>query len=291
MGNIKKKVTVRTLAKMKAEGKPIAMLTAYDYPSAKLAEEAGVDVLLVGDSLGNVVLGYESTVPVTLDEILHHTKAVVRGVQRSFVVADMPFLTSHLDRADVLRAAGRLMQEGGAKGVKMEGGEEIADHVLACTRAGIPVMGHLGLLPQTVHQLGGYRIQGRDEESAQRLLREAHLLEDAGVFSLVLECVPEELAQRVATAVKIPVIGIGAGRYCDGQVLVFHDILQLGSTFQPSFVKTYAQIGEEMKKGIRAYVGDVRNRRFPEEGHVFHATEDVISKLYGGEGEGEGETN
>lgn len=291
MGNIKKKVTVRTLAKMKAEGKPIAMLTAYDYPSAKLAEEAGVDVLLVGDSLGNVVLGYESTVPVTLDEILHHTKAVVRGVQRSFVVADMPFLTSHLDRADVLRAAGRLMQEGGAKGVKMEGGEEIADHVLACTRAGIPVMGHLGLLPQTVHQLGGYRIQGRDEESAQRLLREAHLLEDAGVFSLVLECVPEELAQRVATAVKIPVIGIGAGRYCDGQVLVFHDILQLGSTFQPSFVKTYAQIGEEMKKGIHAYVGDVRNRRFPEEGHVFHATEDVISKLYGGEGEGEGETN
>ena len=282
MGN--KKVTVRTLAKMKAEGTPIAMLTAYDYPSAKICDAAGVDVLLVGDSLGNTVLGYDSTVPVTLEDVLHHTKAVTRGTQRAFVVADMPFLTSHLDRKDVLLAAGKLMQEGGAKGVKMEGGEEIADHILALTRAGIPVMGHLGLLPQTVHQLGGYRVQGRDEESAQKLIREAKLLEEAGIFALVFECVPEE----VTSALQVPVIGIGAGRHCDGQVLVFHDILQLGSTFQPSFVKTYAQIGEAIAAGVRDYVADVRNRQFPEEQHVFHASEEMIRKLYGGEGEGDG---
>ncbi len=287
MGNIKK-VTVRTLAKMKAEGTPIAMLTAYDYPSAKICDAVGVDILLVGDSLGNTVLGYESTVPVTLEDVLHHTKAVTRGTQRAFVVADMPFLTSHLDRKDVLLAAGKLMQEGGAKGVKMEGGEEIVDHVLACTRAGIPVMGHLGLLPQTVHQLGGYRVQGRDEESAQKLLREAKLLQEAGIFALVLECVPEEVASQVTSALQIPVIGIGAGRYCDGQVLVFHDILQLGSTFQPSFVKTYAQIGEAIAAGVRDYVDEVRNRQFPEEQHVFRASTEMIRKLYGGEGEGDG---
>ncbi|MBO2531542.1 ketopantoate hydroxymethyltransferase [Planifilum fulgidum] len=277
------KVTTRTLSRMKQKGEPIAMLTAYDYPSAKLAEAAGVDVILVGDSLGMVVLGYDSTVPVTLDDMTHHTKAVVRGAERAMVVADLPFLTAHLGKEEVLRAAGRLMQEGGAQGVKMEGGEAIVDAVRACTAAGIPVMGHLGLTPQSVHQLGGYRIQGKDAEMARRILREARMLEEAGIFALVLECVPEELAREITGAVSVPTIGIGAGRHCDGQVLVYHDVLQMASDIRPSFVKTYAEVGKQIVDALRRYVEDVRERRFPEEEHVFHSPE-VQAALYGGRG-------
>lgn len=279
------KVTTRSLFQMKKKGKPIAMLTAYDYPSAKLAEAAGVDVILVGDSLGMVVLGYNSTVPVTLKDMTHHTKAVVRGSKRAMVVADLPFLTAHLGKEEVLRAAGRLMQEGGAQGVKMEGGEAIADAVRACTAAGIPVMGHLGLTPQSVHQLGGYRIQGKDIEVARRILREARILEEAGIFALVLECVPEELAREITNAIRVPTIGIGAGRHCDGQVLVYHDVLQMASDLQPSFVKAYADVGNQIIHALRHYVEDVRERRFPEEQHVFHSPE-VKETLYGGK-EGE----
>ncbi|MGI6126251.1 MAG: 3-methyl-2-oxobutanoate hydroxymethyltransferase [Planifilum sp.] len=285
MGNVSK-VTTRSLAQMKKRGEPIAMLTAYDYPSAKLAEAAGVDVILVGDSLGMVVLGYDSTVSVTLDDMTHHTKAVVRGSKRALVVADLPFLTAHLGKAEVLKAAGRLMQEGGAQAVKMEGGEAIADAVRACTAAGIPVMGHLGLTPQSVHQLGGYRVQGKEAEGARRILREARILEVAGVFALVLECVPEELAREITEAVRVPTIGIGAGRHCDGQVLVYHDVLKMASDLQPSFVKAYAEVGRQITDALRQYVEDVRHRRFPEEKHVFRSPE-VQASLYGGKG-GEG---
>lgn len=282
------KVTTRTLSQMKKKGEPIAMLTAYDYPSAKLADAAGVDVILVGDSLGMVVLGYDSTVPVTLDDMTHHTKAVVRGAKRAMVVTDLPFLTAHLGKEEVLRAAGRLMQEGGAQGVKMEGGEAIIDAVRACTAAGIPVMGHLGLTPQSVHLLGGYRVQGKDAEVARRILREARMLEEAGIFALVLECVPEELAQEITKEISVPTIGIGAGRHCDGQVLVYHDVLRMASDLQPSFVKAYADVGNQIVGAIRHYVEDVREGRFPEEQHVFHFPEVQKALAGGGKGEGNG---
>lgn len=280
----RKKVTTRMLRDMKANGKKIAMITAYDYPSAKLADQAGVDVILVGDSLGMVVLGYDSTIPVTIDDMVHHTKAVTRGTQYAFVVSDLPFLTCHLGTEHALRAAGRLMQEAGAKAVKIEGGEEILPVVRACVAAGIPVMGHLGLTPQSVHQLGGYRVQGRDAETARRLLRDAHLLEEAGAFALVLECVPEELAREISEALTIPTIGIGGGRYCDGQVLVYHDVLQIASEVNPSFVQAFAEAGAVMQEGIRRYVQAVREARFPQEEHVFHLSSEAMATLYGGKG-------
>jgi len=280
----RKKITTRMLRDMKAKGQKIAMITAYDYPSAKLADQAGVDVILVGDSLGMVVLGYDSTIPVTIDDMVHHTKAVTRGTKHAFVVSDLPFLTCHLGTEHALRAAGRLMQEAGAKAVKIEGGEEILEVVRACVAAGIPVMGHLGLTPQSVHQLGGYRVQGRDAETAQRLIRDARLLEEAGAFALVLECVPEELAREITEAINIPTIGIGAGRYCDGQVLVFHDVLQIASEVNPSFVQAFAEAGAVMQEGIRRYVQAVRETRFPQEEHVFHLSNEAMATLYGGKG-------
>ncbi|MBN2909624.1 3-methyl-2-oxobutanoate hydroxymethyltransferase [Polycladomyces sp. WAk] len=280
----RKKITTRMLRDMKAKGQKIAMITAYDYPSAKLADQAGVDVILVGDSLGMVVLGYDSTIPVTIDDMVHHTKAVTRGTKHAFVVSDLPFLTCHLGTEHALRAAGRLMQEAGAKAVKIEGGEEILEVVRACVAAGIPVMGHLGLTPQSVHQLGGYRVQGRDAETAQRLIRDARLLEEAGAFALVLECVPEELAREITEAITIPTIGIGAGRYCDGQVLVFHDVLQIASEVNPSFVQAFAEAGAVMQEGIRRYVQAVRETRFPQEEHVFHLSNEAMATLYGGKG-------
>jgi 3-methyl-2-oxobutanoate hydroxymethyltransferase len=285
-----KKVTRRTLEKMKLEKTPIAMITAYDYPTAKLAEQAGVDVILVGDSLGMVVLGYESTIPVTLDDMVHHTKAVTRATRRAMVVSDLPFLTAHLSTDEVLKSAGRLMQEANAYAVKLEGGSVIIEKIRALVQAGIPVMGHLGLTPQSVNQLGGYLVQGKDLESAQKLVEEAKRLEEAGVFSLVLECVPEMLAKFITEQLSIPVIGIGAGRYCDGQVLVMHDLLQLGSDWHPSFVKTYANIGRAMVEGISAYVNEVKARQFPTEEHVFPVSDQVINRIYGG-GETESETD
>ncbi|MBA4602580.1 3-methyl-2-oxobutanoate hydroxymethyltransferase [Thermoactinomyces mirandus] len=277
----KKKVTRRTLLKMKRNQEPIAMITAYDYPSACLAEDAGADILLVGDSLGMVVLGYDSTIPVTLEDMLHHTKAVARGAGNAMVITDLPFMTAHLPTGEVLRKAARLMQEGLAYGVKVEGGAEIEEKVKALTAAGVPVMGHLGLTPQSVNQLGGYLIQGKDLPNAQRLLDDAKRIEEAGAFSLVLECVPEELAELVTKHLEIPVIGIGAGRYCDGQVLVYHDILALAGDLHPSFVKVYREAGKLMASGIQEYVQDVKNRHFPEEKHVSHLKEGLLEQLHG----------
>ncbi|TCP69103.1 3-methyl-2-oxobutanoate hydroxymethyltransferase [Baia soyae] len=278
-----KKVTIRTLAKMKREQTPIAMITAYDYPSAMLVEEAGADVILVGDSLGMVVLGYDSTIPVTLADMIHHTKAVTRGAKRAMVIADLPFLVAHLSRDEVLKAAGRLMQEANAYGVKLEGGSEIIDQMQALVQAGVPVMAHLGLQPQSVNKLGGYLIQGKDPSSALHLIEEAKKVEAAGAFALVLECVPEELARQIRDEISIPVIGIGAGRYCDGQVLVFHDVLQIGGgDFQPSFVKRYADVGELIKQGIRSYVEEVKGQQFPAEKHVSHLSPETEQHLYGG---------
>lgn len=281
MSERKKKVTTRTLLKMKREKEPIAMVTAYDYPSAKFAEQAGVEIILVGDSVGMAVLGYESTIPVTLDDMLHHTKAVTRATQTTMVITDLPFMVSHLSKDEVLKAGARLMQEGNAYGVKMEGGSEILSNVKSLTQAGIPVMGHLGLTPQLVNQLGGYLIQGKEIKAANHLLEEAKRIEEAGAFALVLECVPEEVAGRIAESIQIPVIGIGAGRLCDGQVLVYHDLLGLSGDWHPSFVKVFRQAGKEVLAGLKEYVEGVKSRQFPEEQHVTHLKQEWVNQLYG----------
>jgi len=277
----KNPITTSDLRKYKQENKPIAMITAYDYPSAKLVEEAGADVILVGDSLGMVVLGYDSTIPVTMEDMIHHTKAVARGTKRAFVVADMPFLSYHGTVEESVKNAGRLMQEGMAKAVKIEGGLEVVPVVKRCTQAGIPVMGHIGLTPQAVHQLGGYKVQGKDIESAKRLLEEAKALEEAQAFAIVLECVPEEVAAKISESVSIPTIGIGAGAGCDGQVLVFHDVLSYASSLKPKFVKSYAQIGPIIQQAVTDYVLDVKTRKFPAKEHVFTASDETIKQLYG----------
>ncbi|USG63477.1 3-methyl-2-oxobutanoate hydroxymethyltransferase [Brevibacillus ruminantium] len=282
MANNLAPITTADLRAKKHAGEPIAMITAYDYPSAKLAEEAGADMILVGDSLGMVVLGYDSTLPVTMADMLHHSKAVTRAANRTFVVTDLPFLSYHGTVEEGVKNAGRLLQEGLAKAVKMEGGKELAPLVTRCVQAGIPVMGHIGLTPQAVHQLGGFKVQGRDVEAARRLMEEAEVLQEAGIFSLVLECVPEEVAALISSRLDIPVIGIGAGPACDGQVLVFHDLVGYASSIQPKFVKRYTDIGGSIKDAISTYVSDVKERRFPGPEHVFHAKEEVISQLYGG---------
>ncbi|NBD22549.1 3-methyl-2-oxobutanoate hydroxymethyltransferase [Paenibacillus glycinis] len=279
---MKQPVTITKLKKMKQSGEPISMLTAYDYPSAKLAEEAELDMILVGDSLGNVVLGYDTTIPVTLDDMVYHTRAVARGARNTFIVADLPFMTYHLGKETTLRNAARLLQEGHAQAVKLEGGAEVADEVAALVRAGIPVMGHIGLTPQSVHQLGGYKVQGKLEKEAQRLIDDAKALEAAGAFSIVLELVTEPLAEAISSALTIPTIGIGAGRGCDGQVLVYHDILQYASPYyEKRFVKTYADIGSTIRSAIGAYVADVKSRAFPEQAHAFPMEQEVLRRLYG----------
>ena len=257
------KVTVRTLWRKKRAGEPISMLTAYDYPSALAVDQAGVDVILVGDSLGMVVLGYDTTLPVTMEDMLHHAKAVARGAQRALLVGDMPFLSYQVSNAEAVRNAGRFLQEGGMDAVKLEGGRERLDTIRAVLRAGIPVMGHLGLLPQNVHQLGGFRAQATTAEAAARLVEDALRLQDAGVFALVLEAVPNEVAQAVTERLEIPTIGIGAGPYCDGQVLVYHDLLGLYPTPPLRFVKRYANLYAIIHDALRAYVEDVAARRFP----------------------------
>lgn len=286
MMEYRKAISTFDLKKMKAEGEKIAMVTAYDYPSALLAEKAGADVILVGDSLGMVVLGYDSTVPVTMDDMVHHSRAVARAAKRCFVVTDMPFLSYHGSLDRTLANAARLMQEGGAKAVKMEGGREIADSVRACVNAGIPVMGHIGLTPQAVHQLGGFKLQGRQPEQARKLIDDALALEQAGVFGIVLEMVPEELAGLITERLQVPTIGIGAGRLCDGQVLVYHDMLQYASPLKPKFVKAYANVGEPIVAGISAYVREVKEGAFPGEDNVYHmdgSALEEISGLYGAE--------
>ena len=240
------------------------MLTAYDATMTRLFDRAGIDLLLVGDSLGNVILGLDTTIPVTLDEIIHHTRAVTRAASRALVVADMPFLTYQVTAEEAMRNAARLFQEGHAAAVKLEGGRPVADTVRRLTAAGLPVMGHVGLTPQHVHRLGGMRQQARDDESAQKLIVDALALEDAGAFAVVLEAIPDTVAQAVTSRLKIPTIGIGAGPHCDGQVLVSYDVLGIFDTFVPPFVKQYAQLGEAIVKAAKNYANDVRQGAFPQ---------------------------
>lgn len=266
-------VTTAHLQKMKKKAEKIVMITAYDCPTAGLVDEAGVDIILVGDSMGNVILGYENTIPVTLDDIIHHTKAVVRGTQRAMVAADMPFLTYQTGPSDALRNAGRLLQEGGAGAVKLEGGSAVCPQVRALVEAGIPVIGHLGLTPQSIHVFGGYKLQGREPEEARKILSDARALEQAGAFAIVLECIPEELAARVTAALSIPTIGIGAGLHCDGQVLVLHDMLGIAGKVHPRFVKQYAHLSEAIRKAVEQYAEEVRQEKFPDAEHSFSADE------------------
>jgi 3-methyl-2-oxobutanoate hydroxymethyltransferase len=254
--------TTRRIRALKGK-EPVAMLTAYDYPTACLADAAGAEILLVGDSLGMVVLGYENTLPVTVDEMIHHTKAVVRARRNALVVTDMPFMSFQTGEHDALANAGRLVKEGGADAVKFEGGSRVVDAVHAIVEAGIPVMGHLGLTPQSVLQFGGYRVQGREQEAAEKLVADAKLLEEAGAFSIVLEGIPSELATRLTAAVTVPTIGIGAGLGCDGQVLVWHDVLGLYHGSKPKFVRRYAELAETAADGLKRFVSDVKAGTFP----------------------------
>ena len=253
-----KPIRVPDLRSMKERGEKIAALTAYDVAMARLLDRAGIDMILVGDSLGMVVLGFENTLPVTLDMMIHHTKAVSRGAKRALIVADMPFLTFQLSIEEAMRNAGRLIQEGGAAAVKIEGGRQIVDTAKRLVDIGVPVMGHLGLTPQSVHQLGGFRPQGRDSEAAEKLVKDAELLERAGAFAIVLESIPADLSGRVTASLKIPTIGIGAGTQCDGQVLVINDVLGLSDGPIPPFAKQYAQLAETILSTARAYIEDVR---------------------------------
>ena len=270
------KVTVPDLLQRKtlaagSQNKKITCLTAYDYPTARLVDEAGVDVVLVGDSLAMVMLGHDSTLPLTLDEALHHTKAVRRGVARALVVADMPYGSYHGDISESLRNAMRFVKEAGAEAVKIEGGERRLELIARLTEAEIPVMGHIGLTPQSVNALGGYRVQGKTPNAAEQVLRDARAVEAAGAFSIVLEAIPRELAAEITKAVRIPTIGIGAGPDCDGQVLVLHDLL--GLTFQnpPKFARRYANVGEAILKAVREYCADVESSRFPTDAESYHA--------------------
>lgn len=282
MAATKKPLNIVKMKKMKENKEPITMLTAYDYPSAVLAEEAGVDMILVGDSLGNAVLGYNSTIPVTIDDMVYHSRAVARGAQSTFIVTDMPFMTYHGDIDESLKGVRRIMQEGHAHAVKLEGGAEIADTVRAVVKAGVPVLGHIGLTPQSVNQIGGFRVQGKDAADAKRLLEDAKALEEAGAFAIVLELVTEAVAEAISNELSIPTIGIGAGRGTDGQVLVFHDVLQYASPYMPKrFVKTYADVGTIIRDSIGNYVQDVKNKSFPAEEHVFTAEDGVVDSLYG----------
>ena len=274
-----KRVTATQVVKKKQKAEKIVMITAYDYPTACLVDEAGVDMVLVGDSLGMVVLGYETTLPVTLEEIVHHTKAVVRGVKRALVAADLPFLTYQTGPADALRSAGRLMKEAGATAVKLEGGANVCSQVRALVGAGIPVIGHLGPTPQSIHVFGGYKLQGRGEEAAQKLLADARALEEAGAFCLVLECIPEELAARVTGSISIPTIGIGAGARCDGQVLVLHDMLGITGKVSPRFVKQYARLEETIRDAVGQYAQEVRQGKFPAPEHSYPSEESASSPV------------
>jgi 3-methyl-2-oxobutanoate hydroxymethyltransferase len=268
--------------KMKEQGEPITMLTAYDYPSAKLAEEAEVDMILVGDSLGMVVLGYDSTVPVTVEDMIHHTKAVRRGAKETFIVTDMPFMSYHVSPQDTMVNARRIVQESGAHALKVEGAGEVVSTIHYLTNAGIPVVAHLGLTPQSVGVLGGYKVQGKDAESAKKLIEDAKRCEEAGAIALVLECVPMQLAELISKQLTIPTIGIGAGKKVDGQVLVYHDLISYGVNRVPKFVKQYTSVQEEIVRGISQYVTEVKTGQFPEEKHSFTMKEEECLALYGG---------
>jgi 3-methyl-2-oxobutanoate hydroxymethyltransferase len=273
------KVTVPDLFEMKTKGEKITMLTAYDYLTAAAIDEAGVDIILVGDSLGMVVLGYDNTLAVTMEDMLHHTRPVARAAKRAMVVGDMPFMSFQVSVEEAMRNAGRFVQEAGAEAVKLEGGGEVAETSRCIVNMGVPVMGHLGLTPQSVHQLGGFKLQAKTIEEAKRLIKDAKILEEAGCFSIVLEKVPAQVAKIVTGAVSIPTIGIGAGVFCDGQVLVTQDLLGLYEKFVPKFVKQYAKLGPDIKTAFTEYVEEVKKGRFPAEEHSFFASEEVIQAL------------
>jgi 3-methyl-2-oxobutanoate hydroxymethyltransferase len=275
----RKKVTTLTLRQKKERSEPITMLTAYDYPTALTMDQAGMDVILVGDSLGMVVLGYENTLPVTMEDMLHHCRAVARGAKSAMLVGDMPFMSYQVSVDEAVRNAGRFLQNAGMDAVKLEGGHERVDAIKAIVAAGIPVMGHIGLTPQSVHQLGGFRPQGKSALAAKRLLEDALLLEDAGCFSIVLESVPARLGELISKKLSIPTIGIGAGAGCDGQVLVTHDMLGLFERFTPKFVKKYADLHTEMRRAFAEYIADVQAKTFPDAEHTVEMKDDEWEEL------------
>ena len=274
------KFTVKSFQEAKDNNRKISMLTAYDYSMAKIVDVAGIDSVLVGDSLGMVFQGNESTLPVTLDEIIYHTKAVVRGVKNALVVADMPFLSYHVSKEEAVRNAGRMIKEGGAEAVKMEGGTLFSETIKAVVDAQIPVMGHIGLTPQSVNAFGGFKVQGKDEQSAKRIWEDAKLLGEAGVFAITLECIPDKLAQLITKSLRIPTIGIGAGKSCDGQVLVINDMLGMFSDFVPRFVKQYARLNTEITAAVQGYIAEVREGDFPAGEHTFDMDADILDRLY-----------
>jgi 3-methyl-2-oxobutanoate hydroxymethyltransferase len=260
---IMSKITIQDFFKKKAEGAKITMLTAYDYPFAKLVDEAGIDAVLVGDSLGMVIQGLENTLPVTMDEMIYHTKLVTRAVKNAIVIGDMPFMSYQAGIEEAVRNAGRFLKEAGATAVKLEGGKEVCDRITAMTKADVPVMAHIGLTPQSIHRMGGYKVQGKSEEAAKKLLEEAYAVEDAGAFSLLLEAMPMELAKRITEELAIPTIGIGAGPHCDGQALVLYDVLGMFERFTPRFVKRYANLKEDALYAVRAYKHEIETGVFP----------------------------
>lgn len=274
------KNTAATFAAAKAKGEKLSMLTAYDYSTAKLEDESGINGILVGDSLGNVVLGYEDTVSVTMQDMIHHGAAVARGAKNALVVVDMPFMSYEVTVEEAVRNAGRLMKEGRAGAVKLEGGVRVAEQIRAIVKAGIPVMGHIGLTPQSINVFGGFKVQGKSEEAARALLADAKAVEEAGAFAVVIEAVPAALAQMITDAVSIPTIGIGAGAGCDGQILVYQDMLGMFSDFTPKFVKRYANVGEVMREAFANYAAEVASGAFPTEEHTYKIKDDVLEKLY-----------
>jgi len=277
----RKKVTPVDVQAMKKQGKRITMLTAYDYPMALLEDRAGIDIILVGDSLAMTVLGYENTLPVTMDEMIHHTKAVARGAKHPLILGDMPFMSYNTSEREAVLNAGRFMKEAGADAVKLEGGASVREIVRAIVKGGIPVMGHIGLTPQTISMLGGFKVQGKDAQAGQKIIDDALSLEEAGAFSVLLEAVPAPIAKMVTERLTVPTIGIGAGVHCDGQVLVVHDMLGLFDRFTPKFAKKYVNLSEIIMKALEAYREDVQKGEFPTDQHSFHIDEKELSKIKG----------
>jgi len=263
------KITISSLAEMKAKGEKITMLTCYDYLMSSLLDQSGIDLMLVGDSVGNVLLGYENTIPVTMEEMLHHCKTVTRAAKRALVVGDMPFMSYQVSKEDALRNAGRLMKEANVGAVKLEGGEEVLEIIQKFVATGIPVMGHLGLTPQSINVFGGYGLRGGSSEESDKIIKDAKKIEEAGAFAVVLEKIPAALAKKITASLKIPTIGIGAGVDCDGQVLVTHDMLGLFEKFTPKFTKKYAEMAKEMKECFRSYIKEVKAKEFPSQEHSY----------------------
>jgi len=273
------RVTITEIKEMKQRKEKIPMLTAYDYVTAKMVDEAGVPLILVGDSLGMVMLGYESTIPVTMEEMIHHTKAVVRGAKKALIIGDMPFMTYHISVSDALHNAARFIQEGGTQAVKLEGGEVVAEQVRRLVDCGIPVMGHIGLTPQSVHQLGGFKVRGKAAEEAKKLLNDARILEEAGAFAIVLECTPAPLSELITQKLAIPTIGIGAGPDCDGQVQVISDMLGLYTEFVPKHAKQYARLAGEIKTAVSSYISEVKSLSFPTAEQSYTMDESLVKQL------------